>query len=231
MTLERRHLSLDVVRGLPLFAGMPSALLRELAEEMTLHTIKKRQVVFLPGDPGKSLFFVVDGRVKVSKVNRDGKELTLYYCQPGDFLGEQILVEGGPRQEMAEAFEASTLVEVPIGRFNQLIDQEVNFAARLVRALAHRQRAIEGRIEQLAFKDVHAKMAELLLRLAEEEGVIETGGLLIAMKITHQEMANLVGSTRETVSLTLAQFRKKGLIRIQGRKIVVLDKEGLKALS
>ena len=86
-------------------------------------------------------------------------------------------------------------------------------------------------IENLVFKDVNSKLAELLLRLGTEYGVDDARGTLVALKITHQEMANLIGSTRETVSLTLSQFKRKGLISTEGRRVILSDMEGLRALA
>jgi CRP-like cAMP-binding protein len=101
----------------------------------------------------------------------------------------------------------------------------------MTKILAQRRREIEAKIENLVFKDVNSKLAELLLRFGEEYGVEDARGTLVALKITHQEMANLIGSTRETVSLTLAQFKKRGLIQSEGRKVIISDREGLKALA
>jgi len=101
----------------------------------------------------------------------------------------------------------------------------------MTKILAQRRREMETKIENLVFKDVNSKLAELLLRLAAEYGVDDSRGTLVALKITHQEMANLIGSTRETVSLTLAQFKRKGLIQTEGRKVIIADREGLRALA
>ena len=93
-----------------------------------------------------------------------------------------------------------------------------------------RRAEVETKVARLIFRDVNSKLAELLLTLAKDFGVEDVRGSLIAIKITHQEMANLIGSTRETVSLTLSQFRKKNLVAMQGRKVIVTDFDGLRAL-
>ena len=92
-----------------------------------------------------------------------------------------------------------------------------------------RRKDLETRVEQLIFKDVGAKLAELLLSLGHEHGIADERGMIVGLKITHQEMANLIGSTRETVSLTLSQFKRKGLIQTEGRKVILADPEGLRA--
>jgi CRP-like cAMP-binding protein len=93
-----------------------------------------------------------------------------------------------------------------------------------------RRRELENKVEALVFRDVSSKLAELLVKLAGEYGVDDARGTLVALKITHQELANLIGSTRETVSLTLSQFKRKRLIATEGRKVIISDTEALRAL-
>ncbi len=193
--------------------------------------IRRRQVIYLPGDPGAAVFLVNGGRVKISKVTRDGKELTLAYRGPGEIFGETCLIEGGPREEMAEAMENALITEIDRAEFEQLLMSQASLGYRMTKILAQRRREVENKIENLVFKDVNSKLAELLLRLGTEYGVDDARGTLVALKITHQEMANLIGSTRETVSLTLAQFKRKGLIQTEGRKVILADREGLRALA
>jgi CRP-like cAMP-binding protein len=219
------------LKKIPLFQDLGPEAMSRLAETVQIAEIRRRQVIYLPGDPGKTVYFVNGGRVKISKVTRDGKELTLAYRGPGELFGEIALVEGGPREEMAEAMENALLTEMERGDFERLIQTQPLLGLRLARLLTQRRRDIENKIENLVFKDVNSKLAELLIRLANDFGVDDARGTLVALKITHQEMANLIGSTRETVSLTLSQFKRKGLIRTDGRKVIIADREGLKALA
>ena len=219
------------VKKIPLFQDVTAETSQKLAQGVELREMRRRQVVYLPGDPGKSVYFVNGGRVKVSKVTRDGKELTLAYRGPGEIFGELALLDGGPREEMAEAMENAMVMEIELGAFEKIVQREGIIGYRLTKMMVQRRREIENKIEQLIFKDVNAKLAELLLRLAEEFGISDSRGTLVSLKITHQEMANLIGSTRETVSLTLSQFKRKGLIQTEGRKVILSDAEGLRALA
>ena len=219
------------LKKIPLFQDLPGDVMARLADSVQINEVRRRQVIYLPGDPGRSVFFVNGGRVKISKVTRDGKELTLAYRGPGELFGELSLIDGGPREEMAEAMENALVSEMERTEFERLIQAHAIIGYRLTRALCGRRRDVENKIENLVFKDVNAKLAELLLRLAADFGVEDSRGTLVALKITHQEMANLIGSTRETVSLTLSQFKRKGLIRTDGRKVIIADHEGLRALS
>jgi CRP-like cAMP-binding protein len=218
------------LKKIGLLSDMSQEELGSLAALATLQEVRRRRVIFLPGDPGTSVFFVNGGRVKISRVTRDGKELTLAYRGPGEIFGELCLVDGGPRAEMAEAMENALVSEIPRVEFERLLETHPKMGLRLVKTLCERRRELENTVEKLVFHDVNAKLAELLLQLADDYGVDDARGTLVAVKITHQEMANLIGSTRETVSLTLSQFKRKKLIATEGRKIILSDREGLKAL-
>ena len=229
--LQDEKRALWVLKKLPLLQDLTHDTFLRLAESVQLLELRRRHVIYLPGDPGQSVYFLNTGRVKISKVTRDGKELTLDYRGPGDVFGELCLIDGGPREEMAEAMDTALVAEVDRNVFERLIQREGLVGYRLSKILAQRRREIENKLENLVFKDVNSKLAELLLRLATEYGVDDSRGTLVAIKITHQEMANLIGSTRETVSLTLSQFKRSGLIHTEGRKVILADREGLRALA
>ncbi len=219
------------LKKIPLLQDLSHDTMHRLVQCIEMREIRRRQVIYLPGDPGQAVFFVNGGRIKISKVTRDGKELTLAYRGPGEIFGELVMIDGGPREEMAEAMENALITELERGEFERLVQKEGMIGFRLAKVIAQRRRDVENKIEQLIFKDVNAKLAELLLRLAAEYGIEDSRGTLVSLKITHQEMANLIGSTRETVSLTLSQFKRKGLIQTEGRKVILADRDGLRALA
>jgi CRP-like cAMP-binding protein len=223
--------ALGLLRKCDVLAEIPAEVLAGLLTNVKVGSYRPRQVIYLPGDRAQGVHFLASGRIKVSKVTRDGKELTLAYRTEGDFFGEPCLMEGGPREEMAEAMDASVTVEIERELLDQLLRTNGLAAYKFARALVARRKDLETRVEQLIFKDVGSKLAELLLNLGHEHGIADERGLVVGLKITHQEMANLIGSTRETVSLTLSQFKRKGLIQTEGRKVILADPEGLRALA
>ena len=230
MVQDERRL-LWYLKKIPLLEPLPPEVLSEFIGHVELREVRRRHVIYIPGDPGDAVFFLNGGRVKVSKVTRDGRELTLAYRVPGEIFGELCLIEARPREEMAEAMENALITEVERPFFEQLIDRFPPLAVELMRISNSRRRDVEEKIGRLMFRDVNSKLADLLLHLGMEYGVEDARGTLVAIKITHQEMANLIGSTRETVSLTLSQFKKQGLITMDGRKVIVTDFDGLKALA
>lgn len=218
------------LKKIQLLGDLGPEVLARLAERVEIREARRREVVYLPGDPGKSVFFVNGGRVKICKVTRDGKSLTLGYCGPSEMFGETCLVGSGVRAEMAEAVENVMLTEIERGDFERLLDGHVGLAAGVARLMITRRHEFENKLEALVFRDVSSKLAELLLKLGSEYGVDDSRGTLLALKITHQELANLIGSTRETVSLTLSQFKRRKLIATDGRKVILCDSEALRAL-
>jgi CRP-like cAMP-binding protein len=218
------------LKKIPLLAELGPEVLARLAERVEMREVRRREVIYLPGDPGKSLFFVNGGRIKVSKVTRDGKALTLSYCGPSEVFGETCLIDGGPRSEMAEAVENAMLTEIERADFERLLGNHASLGAAMTKLMVTRRRDLENKVEGLVFRDVTSKLAELLVRLGMEYGVDDARGTLVALKITHQELANLIGSTRETVSLTLSQFKRKKLIVTEGRKVIISDSEALRAM-
>lgn len=218
------------LKKIPLLAELGPEGLARLAERVEQREIRRREVVYMNGDPGDALYFVNGGRIKISKVTRDGKSLTLFYCGPSELFGEGCLIDGGPRTEMAEAVENAMLTQVERGDFERLLATHAHLGAQMTRMMVQRRKDLETKVEALVFRDVTSKLAELLLKLAGEYGVDDARGTMVALKITHQELANLIGSTRETVSLTLSQFKRKKFICTEGRKVIISDHEGLKAL-
>jgi CRP-like cAMP-binding protein len=221
---------LGILRKSPVLVDASPDALARLAVAAQLQSYQPRRVVCLPGDRAVGVHFIASGRVKISKVTRDGKELTLAYRTTGDFFGESSLLEGGPREEMVEAMDITTTVQVERGVLEKLLASNAGVTYQFLRSMINRRRELETKVEQLVFKDVGSKLAELLLRLGSEHGLEHKRGLVLGLKITHQEMANLIGSTRETVSLTLSLFKRKGLIQTEGRKVILTDREALRSM-
>jgi CRP-like cAMP-binding protein len=230
-TTKDEKRALWYLRKIPLLEDIPQEKLADLATQVEIREIRRRQVIYLPGDPGDRVFFINGGRVKCSKVSRDGKELTLAYRGAGELFGELCVFDEAPREEMAEAMKNAIITELPRELFHELLMADVNFTFKFATVVGQRRRQMETKLEHLVFRDVHAKLAALLIELAGQYGVECEQGVQIGLKITHQEMANLIGSTRETISLTLAQFKKKQLLDLLGRTVVLLDQEGLQAMT
>ncbi|MBI3610455.1 MAG: Crp/Fnr family transcriptional regulator [Nitrospirae bacterium] len=163
-------------------------------------------------------------------MNEDGKELTLAILEPGEVFGEMEVLEGMPRDTVAEALDDVSICVMQRSDFEALLKKDPNTNIRLTKLIGLRLKKIESRIEDLVFKDVPARLAHLLFELSKEFGVQENGQTRLSVKLSHQELANLIGSTRETVTATLGDFKRRGLIAFDGRRLVILREKELEKL-
>ncbi len=205
-----------------LFKEIPADDMEELARVTRMELAKKKETIFLPGESSRQVYLLKTGRVKISRISEDGRELTLALLKPGEIFGELEILEGSARDTIAEAMEESQLCVIQKEQFLSLIRKRPELSFRLTKLIGLRLRRIESRVEDLVFRDVPSRLAHLLIQLSEEYGNPDQDGILLSIKITHQEMANLIGSIRETVSATLGEFKKEGLITFEGRKIIIL---------
>jgi len=218
------------LKKVPMISELSASDWEWLQPRVTLWEIRRRTIVYLPSDWSESVFFINGGRIKVSRVTRDGREVTLRYLGPEDMFGEQCLFRGGARNEMAETTETSLVTEVPRKDFEALVERRPQLSRQLLTLMIQTRVDIEERVQNLLFTDVRGKLAGLLLQLADQHGVDEGEARLIQLRITHQEMANLIGATRETVSLTLSEFKRQGLITSDHHFLVLLDEAPLRAM-
>ena len=173
---------------------------------------------------------IKEGRVKISRYSADGREQILDLLEPGDTFGELTLVqEAEPVQ--AEAFEDTLICALYRDDFIGLIRRQPEVMLTVMKVLAARLRVAQEEIADLVFRDVPGRLASLLLRLAEAYGQHDDGGLQLTLRLTHQDIASMIGATRETVTSTLSRFRYAGLIATEHRSITIKNAEGLRRLT
>lgn len=213
-----------------LFSGLSPVDLQEMERMTRMQEVKKRQPIYLPGDPSHTVYLLKKGRVKISNTAASGKEVTFEILEPGEIFGELEGLEGAPRETQAEALDDALICAIRREDFEHFLREHQDLTVKLTKLIGLRLRKIQNRVEDLVFRDVPARLAHLLLELSKTEGVPEEAGIRIRAKLTHQEMANLIGCSRETVSTTLGQFRDEGLIRIDKRSLTLLNVDGLSRL-
>ncbi len=219
------------LRKIPLLSRLSDKELDIFREGVTIWEVPKRSVVYLPGDPASSFFVVNGGRLKLSRVTDDGREITLRYVRALDVFGEESVFFREPRREMVEAMEPSLITEIPVTVFLRMLEEHPELYRDLVTLEIRKRQSLEERLEELVFVDVRAKLAGLLLDLVEDYGEkLPDGGIRIRLRITHQEIASYIGSTRETVSLTLSHFRRAGVLDTERRQLIILQPDELRRL-
>ncbi len=213
-----------------LFAGIGDAEMQRLAERTTMREFSRGKVILHPNEPQEMVYLIKEGRVKVSRYSPDGREQILTLLESGDVFGEFALVEAAEPAHV-EAFEDTLICALSRGDFLALVRRQPEVMLHVVKVLAERLRVAEEEIEDLVFRDVSGRLASLLLRLAEAYGQKDDGGLRLTLRLTHQDIASMIGATRETVTSTLSRFRDAGLIATEHRSIMIKNPEGLRQLT
>jgi CRP/FNR family transcriptional regulator, cyclic AMP receptor protein len=217
----------DVVLSAPLFAEMDPENSRALIESMNPVAFARGDVLFHEGDPGDRLFVIRSGKIKLGRRSSDGRENLLSIQGPGEMFGELSLFDPGPRTATATVVADAELVELAHTDLVAWLEQHPTVAKHLLKALAHRLRRTNEALADLVFSDVPGRVAKALLDLATRFGEPTDEGVRVAHDLTQEELAQLVGASRETVNKALADFAARGWVRREGRAVVLLDADRL----
>ena len=166
---------------------------------------------------------LASGRVKICSFTAAGKQAILAFIEPGELFGELALIDTGEREEYAEAVEASTVILIPGEEMHRLMESHSNFSLGITKLMGLRRRRIERRLKYLLFRSNRERLIHLLLELVETYGRSTAEGVLLDIKLSHQDLANIVGSTRETVTVVLGELQTEGFVRLGRRKIVICE--------
>jgi CRP/FNR family cyclic AMP-dependent transcriptional regulator len=218
------------IRQNPILADLPERELEALEQISESIEVRRRQLIWEPGDPASTVYLVRTGIVKVSKISDEGRELTLHFFTRDQLFGELSVISDTAHDTVAEAYEDTTLLAVGKDDFNRMLLRTPVLAMRMMRLVGERRQRLENRVENLLFRSAHARLASLFIELAQTFGVRDSRGVIINLKLTHKEIASLIGATRETVSFAILDLRKDNLIQTEGKRVILLDEPGLKAL-
>ncbi|MCK5329732.1 MAG: Crp/Fnr family transcriptional regulator, partial [Candidatus Latescibacteria bacterium] len=211
----------QLLRRVSLFSGLKEDELDALAEVTARKTFQRHSVILLAEEEGNSLFIIQKGRVKVSILSEDGREIVLTLLGDGEFFGEMSLLDGLPRSATVIALEDTEALMLRREDLLRLIERTPQIAIKLMAELTIRLRKTDQKIESLALLDVAGRIASAVLQLASDEGEETPEGLVIYNHPTQQLLANMTGSTRETVSRVLKRFRKEGYMASKGRNWII----------
>lgn len=213
------------LKDLTVFSNLDEEEIKLICERSYERHFKKNQIIFFEYDNKKKLYLLAEGRVKLSMLSREGKEKVLTILQEGDFFGEISLFDQDPHPLTAEALEESQLLIIPWEDLESIIMKRPKLALKIIEAMAKKTRLLTSQVKELVFQDAGGRLASLLRRFAVDFGVEVKSGTMIELVLTHQEIANLIGTSRVTVTKSINQFINEGIIKIYKRKIVILDKE------
>lgn len=217
----------EVVRKAPLFTALDDAAAVSLRVSMDSVKINKGAILFKEGDSGEHVYVIVEGKLKLGTSSGDGRENLLSILGPGEMFGELSLFDPGPRTSTATAVTDARLLSLSHAKLIPWLRENPDVSLQLLARLAQRLRRTNEAVGDLVFSDVPGRVAKALIDLGERFGKQTAEGLFVQHELTQEELAQLVGASRETVNKALADFAGRGWLRLDGRAVLITDLERL----
>ena len=217
----------DTLARAGIFQGVDPDAVSALIGEMETVTFPRGTIIFDEGEPGDRLYIIVEGKVKLARHAPDGRENLLSVMGPSDMFGELSIFDPGPRTSSAVCVTDVTAATMDSTMLRTWIDSHPEISQQLLRVLARRLCRTNASLADLIFTDVPGRVAKTLLQLANRFGTHEGGALRVNHDLTQEEIAQLVGASRETVNKALATFAHRGWIRLEGKSVLIVDTEHL----
>ena len=220
----------DFLKYVPIFSDLSENTLEQISKLGMRKSFTKDSVVLFEHETGSALFVIVQGKLKVSRVSDDGKEVILTILSESDFFGEMAILDGLARSANVTAMEDSELFIIQRNEFLDLLQSHPEIAIALLQELTQRLRSADMKIKSLSLKDAEGKVATVILQLADDIGKIKQGTVEIEKLPFQHDLANMAGTSRETISRTLHSFAKKGMVELDGSKLKIINYEKFKEL-
>ena len=214
---------LSLLQSVPIFSDLSASDLNKIAERMVLRAFTKGQMILLEDDLGQTFFVIGGGSVKITRLSDDGREVILAMLGESDFFGEMSLLDGAGRSANVVALEAAEVLTLARNDFLEILQEYPKISISLLEELTQRIRKSDQQIESLSLSDVEQRIGITLIRLAEELGTIKRGSVKIKNLPYQQDIANMAGTSRETVSRTFKLLEEKGLVAREGRKLTIYN--------
>ncbi|RYE80898.1 MAG: Crp/Fnr family transcriptional regulator [Myxococcales bacterium] len=218
----------DVLRQAPLFSALDDEAAEALRSSMSETRIRRGEALFREGDSGDKLYIVIDGKVKLGRSSSDGRENLLAILGPGQMFGELTLFDPGPRSATVTGVTDAQFLSLSHDDLMRWLSGRPSVALGLLSQLAARLRKANDVVADLVFSDVPGRVAKQLLELARRFGDRKDDGVHVHHELTQEELAQLVGASRETVNKALADFASRGWLRLEPRSVVIMDVERMK---
>lgn len=215
------------MRRSPLFAALDDDTAQTLLENMVKSRMERGDVLFHEGDQGDKLYVIVEGKIKLGRTSSDGRENLLAILGPGEMFGELSLFDPGPRTATATAIAETQILGLSNEQLQRFITSRPYVAGTLLAALARRLRRTNENLADLVFTDVPGRVAKALLDLSRRFGRPVENGVMVAHDLTQEELAQLVGASRETVNKALADFASRGWLKLEARAVLLQDLDRL----
>lgn len=218
----------EFLKSVPIFSELDADRLKQISQLGSRKFYKKDSWVLHENETGSALFVIISGKVKVSRESDDGKEVILTILNESDFFGEMAILDGLSRSAGVIAIEETELFIIQRTDFLNLLQEHPEISVALLQELTRRLRASDLRIKSLSLRDAEGKVASVILQLADDIGKIKQGKVEIERLPFQHDLANMAGTSRETISRTLHSFAKRGLIELEGTRLIINNYEKFK---
>ena len=211
------------IRNCSLFGRLSDEQLERLERKSLYRKFPKGSSIYLPQDTADAAFLVAEGRVRLCSTTPDGKQCILGFIDSGELFGEMSVVDSSSREERAEAAVNTSVVLIPGNVLRELMEQSSQLTLGVTKLIGLRRRRIERRLKSLLFRNNRDRLTHLLTELAEQYGTATTEGIELRIRLSHQDLASVIGATRETVTTLLGEMQTEGLVTIRRQKLIVHD--------
>lgn len=218
------------VRDCSLFGRLSDDQLSRLERRARMREFPRNSVIYLPSDESDGAFLLGRGRVRICSNTAEGKQSILAFIDPGELFGELSLVQGGEREERAEAAVDSTVIFLPGDELRQMMEESAALSLGVTKLIGLRRKRVERRLRNLLFRSNRDRIGHLLLELTEQYGKAVDEGVHLNIRLSHQELASIIGVTRETVTTLLGEMQLEGLLKVSRQKIVIRNLRRLAAM-
>jgi len=215
----------ECLQLVPIFSDLPEEVIDQVVMVGNKKTYTKESVILVEEEVGTALFVIIKGKVKVSRSSADGREVILSILGDSDFFGEMSILDGMNRSATVVALDDTELFIIQRKEFIDLLNKHPEITIALLSELTQRLRNADMKIKALSLKDAEGKVATVILQLADDIGKIKQGTVEIEKLPLQQDLANMAGTSRETISRTLHSFAKKGMVELEGSKLKIIDYE------
>lgn len=217
--------SSEILMYVPIFSDLEKETIDKISSIGTTKSYPKESYILMEEGTGTAMFVIISGKVKVTRTSADGREVILSILSEFDFFGEMAILDGLARSASVIAMADSELFIIQREQFLDLLKEYPEISINLLQELTQRLRSADSKIKALSLKDAEGKVATVILQLAEDLGKIKHGIVEIEKLPLQQDLANMAGTSRETISRTLHSFAKKGQVELEGSKLRILNFE------
>lgn len=217
------------LKSCDLFQQLSSDQLAILESRCRVRKYPRSTPIYLPADHADGVLLLAEGRVKLGSFTEEGKQTILAFIEPGEIFGELSLIGSSEREEYAESVEKSTIILIPNEAMQQLLAENPSVSLGVTKLFGLRRQRVERRLKYLLFRSNRERLVHLLIELAEQYGKQVADGVELRIKLSHQDLASIIGSTRETVTVVLGELQSEGRLKLGRRKITLTDAAELAA--